>query len=704
VYEARALVAVDDAPSAQAQVITLGSEKRDLSNELGVLEHSSELASRIIATLRAIADTSSARFTLLEGTADPYETTVRLHRMVSFTGVPDRRMIHITASSESPEEAASIANVYAHEYQGYSQSMARASVAAARQFLQDQLQKRRADIRSVEASWESFAQSNDVMTDGQDGQRVAQEYVQLQTQRDGLQFQLEQEQRALAVLNAQLDQEKPSLRESVLQEQRLQSVRAEIQALEEQIAQLKTQAEQYYIVTPSLRGNEDRVPELADLKRRIDGFEARKLDLTEALVAASDEQIRAPETGGALGRVGSLQQRITEQEQVIGQVEAQIRGLDERIASYQGRIENLPRQTIQREQLERRLRQAEQFHNDIAMELQRTIIAEESELGYVQTMRTASVPTVPVRPNKKQNAVLGFLLGMALGVGLVFVRKATNSQLQEPREIPSHGYNLLGVIPHMGAEIKSAFNGNKTVDVDGRQLSTSLVPLLNPWSPITENYRLLRTNLKFVNVREVAENQDAPQVLMVTSPEPGDGKTTTAVNLALTLALSGRRVLLIDGDMRRPSVHKLLGISRSPGLAEMLVGQDAGHIVQHTFLNGLYVVPAGTPDSPPTELLDSERMRALIDLGRRRCDAIIVDSPPVLAASDPLVLGALCDATLVVASAGKTDVRALQQVKETLDGVEISVEGVIFNRYDVSKGNRAYRYGYDYSYDYSPAA
>jgi capsular exopolysaccharide synthesis family protein len=270
--------------------------------------------------------------------------------------------------------------------------------------------------------------------------------------------------------------------------------------------------------------------------------------------------------------------------------------------------------------------------------------------------------------------------------------------------LPSNGYTLLGVIPQMDREIKTAFNGDATVSVEGTHLSTSLVPLLNPWSPITENYRMLRTNLHFVNGHGASEPAPAPQVLMVTSPEPGDGKTTTAVNLAITLALSGRRVLLIDGDMRRPTVHKLLGLPRSPGLAEMLMGQDDRSIVQGTFLDNLYVVPAGTPETPPTELLDSKRMHALIEMGRQRCDAIIIDSPPVLAVSDPLVLGTLCDAALVVVSASKTDLRALQQAEDTLGAVGIPIEGVVYNRHNTDRAGSGYRYGYDYSYDYTPAA
>ncbi|WP_022835591.1 polysaccharide biosynthesis tyrosine autokinase [Salisaeta longa] len=700
VYESSAIVSVDPSPTQQ-RVINFGAAP-DLANEVGILENSGQLSHRVIRRLYAIDDTSAAAFPLFRPEDGvPVDTLVAIERMrevVDFNANDEQMMIKITATSELPAEAAAIANVFAHEYRQFSREMARVGVVAARKFLEDQLAKRREDIRQLEDEWATFARSNQLVTQGPDGQRVAQEYVDLTTQRQELVFQLEQEQRKLTVMQEQLAQLQPNLRASVRDEQEAASLRTQIQALEQQIASLKAQAEPYYINDPTLRGNEGRVPELAELVRRVKGFEQRRAALTDRLVAHAANAPNSVQAGAAIGQVGLLRTQIEEQELTIGQLRAQIRTLDERIANFRGRIQSIPQQTVQREQLERRLAQAEQFYKDIAMELQRTIIAEESELGYVQMVRAAIVPTLPVSPNMQQNIILGILLGLVLGIGLAFVRQAMNWRIYNPEDIMQHGFSLVGVIPRMDREIKESFKGNESVKVDGRDVSTRLFPILNPWSPVTENYRLVRTNLKFTN-----GSKQAPQVLMVTSPEPSDGKTTTAVNIALTIALSGRRVLLIDADMRRPNAHKLLGVSRSPGLAEMLSGAEDVEIVQKTFVDGLYFVPAGTVNHPPTEMLDSPRMRRLLAMGRERCDVVIVDTPPILAASDPLIIGDLCDATLMIASAEKTDLRALRQVRETLDGVGIKIAGVIFNRYDADKGDGAYQYGYSYDQKYAYA-
>jgi capsular exopolysaccharide synthesis family protein len=190
----------------------------------------------------------------------------------------------------------------------------------------------------------------------------------------------------------------------------------------------------------------------------------------------------------------------------------------------------------------------------------------------------------------------------------------------------------------------------------------------------------------------------------MTSPEPADGKTLTSVNVALSMAQSGRRTLLLDVDLRRPSTHKLLGYDQCPGISEVLEGKNTvDEVIIDTDLDNLRYISAGDISSPPPEALESNRMKELIDEFRAAYDVVIIDSPPVLAATDPIILAPRCDATLLVVSAEDTDLRALQTAEKTLATVGVEVAGVIFNRYDPSKDASyyagRYRYGH-YSYGY----
>ncbi len=716
IYEAESIVKIDLGSQSSEGMMMFGQE-RDLSSEVGVLEFSAELANRVIDELRDTEEALEAkgRFTLLyneDGQPLPtHEVMEALAEATTFMPMPSQSMIRLRVESKVPEEASTIANVYMQEYEDFSREKARASVIAAREFLEKQADKRQNEIEQLDRQWAAFATNNEVITQGAGGELLVEEYTGLIARRDGIQFEIEQEQEGLRILRDQLAQFEPSLRENVQQEQVASGLRSEIRMLEERIGMLKADAAQYYVANEDLEGDRERIrrdfPELSDILDRVDGLEKRKREITNQLVAevsasgslpvmgtvspSGDEAAGAP--AGALGRVSELRSRITQQELTIGQLEAQVQGLNRTIATYEPRLSRIPQQTIQREQLERKMGQAEEFFSSIAEELQQTIIAEESELGYVENVRRAFVPTFPVRPNIKQNIVLGFLLGIGFGVGLAFLKHASSSEINRPDDLLRHGYKVTGIIPDMNDEIEKEFRGKETVEIEGHTLSTRLLPILSPWSPVTENYRLIRTNLKYSG-RGAAQGEP-PATILITSPEPGDGKTTTAVNLALTFVLSGKKVLLIDADMRRPSGHKVLGLERGPGLAEMLRGDGKMQIVRRTYIDGLYFVPAGHAEDPPTEALDSDRMRKLIELGNERCDVVIIDTPPVLAASDPLVLAPFADSTLVVTSAEGTDLASLDLARDMLEGVGVAIDGIIFNRFDdKAAGSSKYRYRY----------
>jgi capsular exopolysaccharide synthesis family protein len=700
IFEAESIVAVNPQSDGQTANVLAFGPQRDLDSEVGILRYSAELAERVAGELQATAEAL--------GDADPFpilfgaegealttnEVSTRLLEEVRFTALPAQSMIRVSVESSMPEEASTVVNIYAREYRTFSREKARASVTAAREFLEEQTEKRRQDIMRLEKQWEAFAQNNQVVTQGVDGQRLIEEYSELTARRDQLGFERDQEQSALRILEDQLQQFRPELQRNVKVEQETSGLRSEIGVLEQRIGEMRAEAAQYYVANPNLEGDAERIrtrfPDLHELLGRIDGLQQRKDQLTEELVAtASSVDGSAAQEGGSLERIAQLRSLVTEKELAISQLDAQIEALDARLEGYGPRLQRIPQQTIQREQIERKLEQAETFYASVAAQLQKTIIAEESELGYVDVVRQAFVPAVPVRPNMKMNLILGLALGLGFGVGLAFLRQAMSNEIEKPEDLQEQGYPLVGVVPDMKDEIKALFDAQPTIEVSGRRLDTHLLPLLHPWSPITENYRLIRTNLKFA-----AEDADAPPVLLVTSPGKGEGKSTTAVNLALTYVLGGASVLLIDADMRRPSTHRLLDLEATPGLSDLLDGTESS-VVTKTFVDGLYYVPAGTTDDPPTENLDASTMRRLIEMGRERCDVVIVDSPPVLAVSDALVLAGLCTTVVVVAAANGTTHRALRLTQNMLDGVGVDVDGVVFNGYRHTDG----QYGYGYYYE-----
>jgi capsular exopolysaccharide synthesis family protein len=214
-------------------------------------------------------------------------------------------------------------------------------------------------------------------------------------------------------------------------------------------------------------------------------------------------------------------------------------------------------------------------------------------------------------------------------------------------------------------------------------------------SPLAESYRTIRTNLQFMS-------PDKPiRTLLISSPIPGDGKSTIAANLAIAMAQMGLKTLLVDSDFRKPVLRKVFGVLREEGLTDLLMGKvELAEAVSPTEVENLTLLPAGAIPPNPSELLGSKRMESLIEQIKNDFDFTIFDSPPVLAVTDAAILGSKLDGALLIASAGKTDKAALKRTREILDRVRTNVLGVIMHMVKPVSGRYSYYSNYYYYHSY----
>jgi non-specific protein-tyrosine kinase len=216
-----------------------------------------------------------------------------------------------------------------------------------------------------------------------------------------------------------------------------------------------------------------------------------------------------------------------------------------------------------------------------------------------------------------------------------------------------------------------------------------------PRSPVAEAFRSLRTNIQFAGV-------DRPlHTLLITSPGPQDGKSTVAANLAAIMAQGGKRVLLLDADLRRPRVHKMAGLTNEVGLTSLFVRTplNLDGAVRPTTVEGLSVVTSGGLPPNPAELLGSERMQQVLALLSQQADMVVVDTPPAAAVTDPSVLAAHCDGVLLILEPGKTPRGAAALAVENLRRAGARVIGVVFNNVPLNRAGYYGAYSYQYSYD-----
>jgi non-specific protein-tyrosine kinase len=272
-------------------------------------------------------------------------------------------------------------------------------------------------------------------------------------------------------------------------------------------------------------------------------------------------------------------------------------------------------------------------------------------------------PTTPISPRTLLNVLIGALLGLFAGVALVLIRERLDDTVKTPADAEQTvGLPALGVITQMPGDRK-------------RNEIYRLAALLYPRSPATETYRMLRANIEFATA-------DTPmRSLLVTSSAPSEGKTVTCSNLAIVFAQAGHRVLLIDGDLRRPGIHRLFDIPNTQGLSTLLRTDDVDYAaaVRPTEQANLWVLPTGPLPADPAELVGSPRMVAVMEHLESGYDLIIVDSPPVQSVADAAILSSFLDATLLVIGAGRARRTTLRLAREALDRAGADVIGVVLN-------------------------
>jgi len=292
-------------------------------------------------------------------------------------------------------------------------------------------------------------------------------------------------------------------------------------------------------------------------------------------------------------------------------------------------------------------------------------------------VRDALPPFTPASPNVPLNLALGVLVGLAVGVGIGVLRSVLDNKVRSPRDVETFTDRpLIGAIPQ-----------------DPRAKERPLILQADPSNPRAEAFRALRTNLQFLEM-------DGGHTFVITSSIPSEGKSTTTLNLAIALADSGKRVALVDADLRKPKVAEYLHLEGGAGLTDVLIGRARVADVLLPWGNrSLFVMPAGKTPPNPSELLGSDRMKRLLEALGKEFDVVLCDSPPLLPVTDAAVLSRATSGAIMVVATGRTTLHQLEGAFEALETVGSKVAGVVLTMVP-TKGADAYTYGYGYEYGY----
>ena len=578
----------------------------------------------------------------------------RFKDALTVTLLPTSRVIRVEFDSPDPQLAANVANDLVRNYTDYNFSEKYEATRQASARMEEQLDELKAKVESSQKALVDYQRQHSIANINDKQNVVELRLSQLSTDLSNAQSDRIQKESVYRLLKGD-----PSQIASVAENQLLQK-------LQEKYADLSNQ------YTEALNQYGPNFPKVMRLKSQLADAQTQIQNERQRVSSKAEDEYRT-----AVDREQLLSSEVAKQKEELGKVNSLL---------------------VQQNILTGEFESNQKMYQALQQRLKDATISAGLKTANIHLIDPALPPSRPIRPKKLEYTVLGGVLGLFLGVAMVFVQNELDSSVKTAEEIET----LIGA-PALASVPVSQFKGRgislrkaNMLDLDSPSPSSgtpsvSLAVLHAPRSPIAESFRGLRTSFLFRAQRKC-------RTVLVTSPHPGDGKSSTAINLAITLGQRGKSVLLVDSDLRKPSVAPVLGLDGRKGLTTLLAGRHTleESIQAYEPVPQVSILTSGPINQDSPELIAPERLDSLLtDLGTK-FEHIIIDSPPVLAVADAGVLASLVDGVVLVISADQTPRRAVSSARRVLELAGARVLGVVLNKVNSSQGEY---YGY-YAEDY----
>jgi capsular exopolysaccharide synthesis family protein len=521
-------------------------------------------------------------------------------------------------------------------------------------FVQQEKNKAGAELKKAQRALIDFRRDHRIVQLTADQEAQSKEYVALQSRVGETQSNIVTTRAQIAELRGRLAKEPIDFVQEGLKENPRRA------KLEEKLDELKVQRAE---LLQDFQTDSQRV---RTLDERIAGL-SRQME--------AEPETRRVRTHSPNPTRAALQKSLAEQETALqGQVAANS-AAEARFRAQRGLVDNLGPWEVQLDQLTHERDAAQSAYGMLADRLRDLQIREKARIRTARAIERASVPTFPSQSRKSTSTIFSVILAACLAIGAAFLQEQLDDRVNSPEDVERlSSLPTLAHVPVIGGD------------------PSRLLASLPAKSHVAEAYRSLRSGIGFASL-------DAPLGrLMVTSASKGEGKTVTAVNLATAMAMDGKRVILVDADLRRPAVHHALGLPASPGLSEVLVGiQPLAAAIQETPTANLRVICAGTIPPNPAEVLGQRSVETLLDALAQQADVVLFDSPPCLPVTDALLLAGRMDGVLLVVHSAVTRKGAVKQAVKLLARARARMLGAVLNRVRHDKA----AYGYDLYYYYN---
>jgi capsular exopolysaccharide synthesis family protein len=584
---------------------------------------------------------------------------------VKLVGATD--VVELSYTTTNPQEAAGVINQLMNFYRKNNVSTNRAEIIAAQKFIKEQLPTAEANVNQAEAAMREFKEKYQVIALEEEAKSAVEVIANLEQQITQIQSELKESTTRSLELQKKVDLNSQEAidRNSVNQSTGVQTILQELQ---------KVQAELSVQQTRFLDAN----PVIANLKEKETALKAL---LQEQITQTIGHQQNVPI--GQL-QIGEFKEQLTA-DFVKSEVErmAIASRLDLLInaqSAYKQRLSILPKLEKEQRELQRRLEATQATYQTLLQKLQEVRVAENQNIGNARIVEAAQVPDKKSRSKSIMIVFLGGIAGTLLSLATLITLEVRDTSIKTLPQIRTlFGYTLLGTIPQFTKKTPSKAQEQERIipELSVRQ---------NPNTPLSEAYRMLHANLKFLS------SDRPPKVIVVTSSVPQEGKSTVSANLAVAIAQLGRKVLLMDADLRHPLQHHIWKLTNSVGLSDVLVNQVEFESAISEVIDNLNVLSSGVIPPNPLALLDSKRMALLIENCAKHYDFVIIDAPPLVIAVDALTLGKMADGLLLIARPGVVNSTQANTSKELLERSNQNVLGLVVNGIIVENEKDSYFY------------
>ncbi len=588
------------------------------------------------------------------------DATGRLQGMIEVDPVKDSRVVKLSVEDTDPARAQQLANAVADAYMATNLDRKLAATRAASTWLADQLDGLNTKLEQSEVKLFDFKRQNDILTASiEDRQSI--ESQRLVAFNDAL--------TKVSIRRAELEAER-----SALQDAKRRFAAGDRHALE---------------AVPAVADSET----VTGLRQQLLALEEEKSALSERYLDKHPKlaEVDSRIADARVGLASEIERIIQVKERQYAEVVDTQHQLQRLIAGAKREAFDLNKHEIEFDKLKRDEDNNKRLYDIVLKRHKDTDLLELLRTNNVSVLDRALLPVTPVKPNRKVVMVLAVILGALGGVALSLFFEYLDDTMKSQDDVEKVlGVSFLGIVPtirEQGQEQLSAAERGRHHDLHAHR---------RPKSAVAECVRSVRTNLFFMT-------PDHPlKRLLVTSSGPQEGKTTVATNLAIAMAQSGSKTLLVDTDMRRPRLHRAFGLANDAGVSNLIMGQARiEDVVKETPVPNLFVLPCGPVPPNPAELLHTQRFQQLLTELEGRFERIILDSPPVAAVADALILSGVVDGLVLVVKAGHTSRELALRTRQSLDDVNARIFGVVMNDIDLEKRGYGYYYYYQrYGYYY----